>query len=258
MRAAFAQCRSIRTPRVLIPRSTSQASNGPATAPIAFWWKARSSPSVGIGRDQGAADHVRVAAEVLRRRVHDDVGPEFERLLQVRRGERVVDDEPRAGLVRDRRQRRDVGDAEQRVRRRLAPDDLGLGTHRGAHRVEVGERHRRVLEPPVREHPRDQPERSAVRVAGQDHVIARAGTRRAARCPRRRARTRTPARASRPRAPRAPPPARCGSGSRCGCTRSRRAARRRRPACRWTSHRSAPRPRRCAGPAPARHGWLGC
>jgi len=36
MRAALAQCRSIRTPSVLIPRSTSQESNGPAMAPIAF------------------------------------------------------------------------------------------------------------------------------------------------------------------------------------------------------------------------------
>ena len=38
------------------------------------------------------ADDVGVAAEVLRRGVHDDVGAEGERVLQVRRGERVVDD----------------------------------------------------------------------------------------------------------------------------------------------------------------------
>ena len=43
-RAALSQCRSIRTPSVLMPRSTSQASNGPATAPIAFWWNASSRP----------------------------------------------------------------------------------------------------------------------------------------------------------------------------------------------------------------------
>ena len=45
MRSALAQCRSMRTPSVLMPRSTSQASNGPATAPIAFWWKASCSAS---------------------------------------------------------------------------------------------------------------------------------------------------------------------------------------------------------------------
>ena len=39
-----------------------------------------------------AADDVAVAAEVLRGRVHDDVGAVGQRVLQVRRGERVVDD----------------------------------------------------------------------------------------------------------------------------------------------------------------------
>ncbi len=44
---AFAQCRSIRTARVFAPRSTSQASNGPATAPVAFWVNRSRSPSAG-------------------------------------------------------------------------------------------------------------------------------------------------------------------------------------------------------------------
>ena len=38
MRVAFSLCRSIRTASVLMPRSTSQESKGPAIAPIAFWW----------------------------------------------------------------------------------------------------------------------------------------------------------------------------------------------------------------------------
>ena len=46
-RAALRQCRSMRTARVLIPRSVSQASNGPATAPVAFCKKASRSPSSG-------------------------------------------------------------------------------------------------------------------------------------------------------------------------------------------------------------------
>src|SRR5690606_19795653 len=40
---ALSQCRSIRTASVLRPRNTSHASNGPATAPIAFWWYASRS-----------------------------------------------------------------------------------------------------------------------------------------------------------------------------------------------------------------------
>jgi hypothetical protein len=48
---------------------------------------------VGIARDRGAADRVGVPAEVLRRRVHDEVGALLEQALVDRRGERVVDRE---------------------------------------------------------------------------------------------------------------------------------------------------------------------
>ena len=76
-----------------------------------------------VVRRREPADHVGVAAEVLRRRVHDDVGAELERLLQVRRRERVVDDEQRAGGVRRVGGGADVDDVEERVRRRLDPDE---------------------------------------------------------------------------------------------------------------------------------------
>ena len=49
-----------------------------------------------VVRREEAADDVRVPADVLRRRVEDDVGAERERLLEVRRGEGVVDDDLRA------------------------------------------------------------------------------------------------------------------------------------------------------------------
>ena len=56
----------------------------------------------GVARDDRAADDVAVAVQILRRRVHDDVRAERDRLLQRRREERVVDDEQRAGVVRRR------------------------------------------------------------------------------------------------------------------------------------------------------------
>ena len=46
-RAAFRECWSIRTARVFTPRSVSHASNGPATAPVAFCRNASRSPSAG-------------------------------------------------------------------------------------------------------------------------------------------------------------------------------------------------------------------
>jgi hypothetical protein len=43
-----------------------------------------------------------VAAEKLRQRVHDDVGAVLDRLAQIGRGQRVVDDERHAGALGDR------------------------------------------------------------------------------------------------------------------------------------------------------------
>src|SRR5439155_1415895 len=73
--------------------------------------------------DEVAPDDIAVPAEVLRRRVHDDVGTELQRTLQSRRGEGVVDDEPRARVLGDAGECRDVGNVQQRVGRCLAPDD---------------------------------------------------------------------------------------------------------------------------------------
>ena len=75
-----------------------------------------------VGGDE-AADHVAVAAEVLGRRVDDEVGAEVERLLQVRRRERVVDDEQRADGVRRVGGLANVDDVQERVRRRLDPHE---------------------------------------------------------------------------------------------------------------------------------------
>ena len=46
------------------------------------------------------------------------------------------------------------------------------GGDRGAHRVDVGQRHGGVVDTPLREHLVDQPERSAVGVVGHDDVVA--------------------------------------------------------------------------------------
>ena len=83
-------------------------------------------------RDRHAKDRVRVAGEVLRRRVEDDVGPEGERSLDRRRSERVVDDDQRPDVARlgspltnGLRDCRDIDDLQVRVGRRLEPDEAG-------------------------------------------------------------------------------------------------------------------------------------
>ena len=91
-----------------------------------------------VVRADEAADDVGVAADVLRRRVDDDVGAVLERALQVRRGEGVVDDEDRADGVRGVGGRADVDHVQRRVRRRLDPDHpRPLVEVRGEVRVEL-------------------------------------------------------------------------------------------------------------------------
>ena len=93
-----------------------------------------------------AGHDVRVAADELRRRLGHEVGPELDRAAQVRRGERVVDDEQRAVAVGEPGQGRDVGDHDRRIRDRLDVEHAGRrGRQGGLDRGQVG----RVDEPVV-------------------------------------------------------------------------------------------------------------
>jgi hypothetical protein len=58
--------------------------------------------------------------------VEDDVRAEVERLLEIRRGEGVVDGHERAGRMGRLGGAADVDDVQQRVRRRLDPDEAGV------------------------------------------------------------------------------------------------------------------------------------
>ena len=127
-----------------------------------------------VVRSREAADQVRVTAEVLGRRVDDDVGAELERLLQVRRGEGVVDHDHRAGCVRRLGHGPDVDDVQHRVGRRLEPEDPRALVHvPGRVRVQLLGRHPlelvalRLVD--LREHPVD----AAVDVVDGDDAIAR-------------------------------------------------------------------------------------
>ena len=56
-------------------------------------------PVEGAAVDDHAADRIAVAAEEFGERVHDDVGAVFDRLAQIGRRQRVVDDQRHAGLL---------------------------------------------------------------------------------------------------------------------------------------------------------------
>ena len=122
--------------------------------------------------DDDAAHRRAVAAQVLGHRVDDDVGAVLERPAQVRRGERVVDDERNAGAVRDVGQRGDVADVELRIADRLRIDRLGVRLQRGAEcgRI-VGVDERRV-DAELRERDRELRIGAAVERARGDDVVA--------------------------------------------------------------------------------------
>ena len=119
-----------------------------------------------------APDDVRVPAQIFRRRVEHQVGAELGGLLQIRARERVVHHGERVRFVRDLGERGDIEHLEERIRRRLDPDQLGARTHRAADRVQFAHVHRRQVDASTVEHSREEAVRSAVDVVGHDHVIA--------------------------------------------------------------------------------------
>ena len=81
--------------------------------------------------------------EEFRGRVHDDVAAALERPLQERRRERVVDDDQRTAVLRQRHDRVEIDEFQQRVGWRFYPDHrhvIGqrLGSGRHVTQVDVG------------------------------------------------------------------------------------------------------------------------
>ena len=82
-----------------------------------------------------------MAAEVLRRRVEDHVCAEVERILEVRGGEGVVDDEDRADRVGGVGGGADVDEVQHRVGGGLDPDHPRVLVEPVGQVREVGGRH---------------------------------------------------------------------------------------------------------------------
>ncbi len=98
--AAFSSCARMRGASVRRPRSVRIAVERRAGEAEAVRPPRELLVQRCVLRDHRAADDVAVAVDVLRRRMHDDVGAERERPLQRRRQERVVDDDGRVDRVR--------------------------------------------------------------------------------------------------------------------------------------------------------------
>ena len=118
--------RSTRTASVAIPRSTRKAANGPSVAPVSIWAERTAAMR---SRDPTTAPAItsRVTRQVLRPRLHHEVGAVLERPADRRRGEGVVDGQQRPVPVRDLGERRQVGEDAGRVGDGLDVEDAGPG-----------------------------------------------------------------------------------------------------------------------------------
>ena len=122
--------------------------------------------------DDGATHHVGVPAEVLGRRVQDQVGAEPERRLEDGRGGGVVAEVAGAGGVGDLADARNVRDLPQGVRGRLRPHEPRVRLHRLLHGGEIGHVDERRLEPPAAERLAQQARGAVIGVERRDDVVA--------------------------------------------------------------------------------------
>src|SRR6185437_16293898 len=113
-----------------------------------------------------------MAVEVLGRRVHDEVRAERERLLPDGGQEGVVDYDERTGRVAERHEMLDVGDPQQRIARRLDPEERRGPGERGFDGRKIAEVDE--LDTPLATTPPgfEQPVGAAVAVVGRDDAGA--------------------------------------------------------------------------------------
>ena len=117
---ALAVWRATRTSSVSSPRRRSQAVSAAGTGPVRDRNSSSRAASSGSLADDGADERVVVPGEVLRRRVDREVAAELERAdVERRRSGRVAHD---ARGMRGRRL--EVRHRQERVRRRLEPDEV--------------------------------------------------------------------------------------------------------------------------------------
>src|SRR6185295_18742242 len=126
-----------------------------------------------LAGDESPAEDVAVAAEVLRRRMEDEIRPEVERALEHGGRPGVVDQSRGAVGSCQRGERSDVRDAEERIRRGLDPDQTRLPPQRLLDLGDLVHAYDARLEPPAAEGLEQEVARAVKDVVRDDHVVAR-------------------------------------------------------------------------------------
>ena len=125
--------------------------------------------------DHKARNHVAVAVEVLGGGVDDHIGPKLQRLLEIRRGEGVVHDDPDGGVIAvgDGRDGGDVHHLQGGVAGGFEIDDFCFLRQSGFHRIQIRKVDKSGLDAELGHAVVHQREGAAVeRVGGDDLVTA--------------------------------------------------------------------------------------
>ena len=123
--------------------------------------------------EDDAAEAATLAVDVLGGGIDHDVGAEFERPLQQRRREHVVDDHLRAGGVAEIAHRLEIDDAQAGIGRRFKQHDLGRLAQRLAPLAEVAAVDELGLDAPLRQDLLDDVVAGAEQGIGRHHPVAR-------------------------------------------------------------------------------------
>ena len=119
-----------------------------------------------------AAHRIAVPAEELRRRVGDDIRAPFERPAQIRRRQRVIDDQRQARRVRDLRDRRQIDDDAARVGQALDEDRLAPRRQRAAEILRIGRIDEMAGPAELLERQPELRQRAAIQVARRQELVA--------------------------------------------------------------------------------------
>ncbi len=125
-----------------------------------------------MGGNNGAADNIGMAANVLGGGMQHNVRAKRERLLAIWRGKRIVDHGKRAVLAGKCADRPNIGQLHQRIGRRFQPNHACFRPQCRADLVRVGHIHKIKDKSKLGHDPLEQAIGTAIHIVAHDHMIA--------------------------------------------------------------------------------------
>ena len=123
-------------------------------------------------RDHYATDHVGMPTQIFRGGVQHVVGPQRQRVLQIRRRKCIVHNQ--LGAVEQFGDRRDVGDRQRRIGRGLQPHEFRIRRDSGGNGVGRSGVDNSISNAPLRKHRINKPKGTAISIVTENQMVTRA------------------------------------------------------------------------------------